>query len=114
VSRKSGLTNASQYCRLWKLFSRLVPRVARTEAALLRAMVLGGSQFPTFAAKYAKGSAILRTSYAEHKLGFPVASDAANYICFKRSLLKGHGRVVSRCEDFRLPSCRSAWSQLRS
>src|SRR6516162_10803149 len=67
----------------------------RTAAALLRAMDSGRGQFPTFAAKYAKGSAILRTSYAEHKLGFPVASDAADYIRFKRRILKGH-RMASQ------------------
>jgi hypothetical protein len=64
-------------------------------AALLRAMVSGRGQFPTFAAKYAKGSAILRTGDAEHKLGFPVASDPANYIGFKRRILKGH-RIASQ------------------
>ena len=63
----------------------------RTAAALLRAMVSGRGQFPTFAAKYAKGSAILRTGDAEHKLGHTVASDAANYVRSKLGTLDGHG-----------------------
>ena len=70
-------------------------RSPRTAAALLRAMAIGRGQFPTFAAKYAKGSAIPRTSDAEHKLGFPVASDAADHIRFKRRILKGH-RMASQ------------------
>jgi hypothetical protein len=51
----------------------------------------GRSQFPTFAAKYAKRSTVLRAGNAEHKLSLPIASDAASYIRFKRGTLKGHG-----------------------
>ena len=64
------------------------------QARLLRAMVVGRSQFPTFAAKYAKRSTALRAGDAEHKLSLPVASDAASYVRFERGTLKGH--AISR------------------
>src|SRR5262249_32703552 len=82
--------------------------------ALFRAAGLGRSQFSTFATKYPKGSAVLRACDAEHKLDLPVASDAANYVRFKRGALKGHEWVVSRCAGFRQPSCLFASSQPHS
>jgi hypothetical protein len=63
-----------------------------TEArALFWCSIVGRSEFPAFAAKYAKRSAVLRAGDPEHKLSLPVASDAASYIRSKRDNLKGHG-----------------------
>ena len=54
-------------------------------------MVLGRSQFLTFAAKYAKRSTVLRVGDAEHKFSLPIASDAASYVRFERGTLESHG-----------------------
>jgi hypothetical protein len=59
--------------------------------ALFWCSIVGRSEFPAFAAKYAKRSAVLRAGDPEHKLSLPVASDAASYIRSKRDNLKGHG-----------------------
>ena len=49
--------------------------------------MLGRSQFPTFAAKYAKRSTVLRAGDAEYRFSLPRAADATSYVRVKR----GHG-----------------------
>jgi hypothetical protein len=58
--------------------------------ALFWCSIVGRSEFPAFAAKYAKRSAVLRAVDAEHKLSLPLASDAANDVRFKCGTSKGH------------------------